>query len=46
MLIGTIVEPMLIEWRWTALLAVIMGLNEAVIQVRRVPEPSVHLTLP
>ena len=45
MLIGTIVEPMLIEWRWTALLAVIMGLNEAVIQVRRVPEPSVYLTL-
>jgi O-antigen ligase len=43
MLLGTIVEPMLIEWRWTALIAVTMGLNEAAIQLYSVPEKSVIL---
>jgi O-antigen ligase len=33
MFIGTIVEPMLIEWRWTALLALIMGINETVLRL-------------
>jgi O-antigen ligase len=31
MLIGSVVEPMLIEWHWTTLIAVMMGLNEAVL---------------
>ncbi|RJP50456.1 MAG: hypothetical protein C4583_10545 [Anaerolineaceae bacterium] len=33
MLVGTLVEPMLIERHWTALLAVIMGINETVIRL-------------
>jgi O-antigen ligase len=32
MLLGSLVEPMLIEWHWTALIAVMMGLNEVVLE--------------
>jgi O-antigen ligase len=34
MLIGTWVEPMVIETRWTALVAVMMGVNEVIIKTR------------
>lgn len=43
MLIGSIVEPMIIEWRWTALLAVLMGLNEVIIRLYGTPEKPIQL---